>query len=172
MSIPAQFAYTYESKQQLEKPVNNASHMSVTTRDDPNFKWQNSGQKTSRGQTIWVRATKRRVTPEYKAFLAAEKTRRESELDILSKLIGQMTMVSSAPGSNGRGNYATSLITGKPSYERKQEAAAAAAHAAQLKAEINMISAMLSSTRMDGGRKSMRMNKNKSRAHRYTVRKN
>lgn len=150
-AVPAQFVYTYESKQQSEKPANNATHLSVATRNDPNFKWQNSGQRTTRGATIWVRATKRRVTPEYKAFLAAEKARREAEFESLAGLLGSMSMATNASGA--KNNYALSLATGEPSFVRQQRLAAAAQQAQQLKAEINQLSAMMAASGMEGGKK-------------------
>jgi hypothetical protein len=169
MAAPAQFIYTYESKQQADRPANNATYITASTRDDPNFKWQNSGQKTSRGATIWVRATKRRITPEYKAFLAAEKARRAAELDVISGLIGQISMA--APGSNNinnnRGNYGRSLITGLTKNQRKQ----AAAQAAKLKAEINALNAMMAGIGMEGGKKRRHTRRKAHTKRRHTHRK-
>jgi hypothetical protein len=170
MSLPAQFAYTYESKQQSERPANNATYLTSATQNDPNFKWQNSGQRTSRGATVWVRATKRRVTPEYKAFLGAEKARREAEFDILSGLLSSMSMTTS-PTNTGKNNYATSLITGKPGFVRREELAAAAQQAAQLKSEINALSSMLASSGMEGGKKRRHTKRRHHSKHRHTRRR-
>ena len=171
-AVPAQFVYTYESKQQSEKPNNNATHLSAATRNDPNFKWQNSGQRTSRGATVWVRATKRRVTPEYKAFLAAEKARREAELDSLAGLLSSMSMATS--GTSNKNNYALSLATGEPSYARQQRLAAAAQQAtqqaAQLKAEINQLSAMMAASGMEGGKKRRHTKRHRHSKRRHTRR--
>ena len=168
-AIPAQFVYTYESKQQAERPANNATHVSATTRDDPNFKWQNSGQRSSRGATVWVRATRRRVTPEYKAFLAAEKARREAEFDMLSGLLSSMSMATAGPSN--KNNYALSLTTGEPSFVRQQRLAAAAQQAQQLKAEINQLSAMMAASGMEGGKK-RRHTKRKHHTKRRHTRRN
>lgn len=164
MAVPAQFTYTYESRMQAERPANNASHVSAATRNDPNFKWQNSGQRGSRGQTVWVRATKRRVTPEYKAFLAAEKARREAEFDMLSGLMGQMSMA--APGASTTNNsYAVSLATGMSLNQRR----AVEAQATQLRSEINALTAMMAASGMEGGRK--RKTLRSTRRHRHTKRR-
>jgi hypothetical protein len=167
MAAPAQFVYTYESKTQADKPANNATHITATTRNDPNFYWQNSGQER-RGAKVWVRATKRRVTPEYKAYLASEKARREAEFDVLAGLLGSMTMASS--GTGNKNNYALSLTTGEPSFVRQQRLAAAAQQAQQLKAEIDMLSAMLTETL--GGGKKRRHTKRRHHSKRRHTRRN
>lgn len=167
-AIPTQFAYTYESRMQSERPANNATYMTPVTRDDPNFRWQNSGQRTTRGQTVWVRATRRRMTPEYKAFLAAEKASREAQLDMLSGLLGTMSM--SPPGSNGRGNYAASLISGMTANQRKNAEEKAKKQAAQLKAEINELTAMMGSTGMEGGKKRRHTKRRSHTKRRHTRR--
>lgn len=169
MSLPAQFSYTYESKQQSERPANNATYLTAATRNDPNFKWQNSGQKSSRGTTVWVRATRRRITPEYKAFLADEKARREAELDVLSGLIGQiaLTVPGSNNNSNNRGNYARSLATGMTKNQRKQ----ASAQASKLKAEINALNAMMSGMGMKGGKKRRHTKRKAHTKRRHTRRR-
>jgi hypothetical protein len=159
-AVPAQFTYTYESRMQAERPANNASHVSAATRNDPNFKWQNSGQKGSRDQTVWVRATRRRVTPEYKAFLAAEKARRMAEFDVLAGLMGQMSMA--APTSRATNGYATSLATGMTANQRR----AVEAQATQLRSEIDMLTAMMGAAGMEGGKKHRG-----TRRHRHTKRR-
>lgn len=146
MAVPAQFVYTYESKTQIEKPANNATYISSMTKNDPNFLWQNSGQRARAG-TVWVRATKRRVTPEYKAYLAAEKSRREAEFDFLSGLIGQMSMGTSSASMGN--SYAASLSTGLTLNQRR----VAEAQAAHLKTEINAINSMMAKVGMEGGKK-------------------
>jgi hypothetical protein len=150
-TIPAQFVYSYESKQQQERPANNASYITASTRGDPNFKWQNSGQER-RGIKVWVRATKRRITPEYKAFLASEKARREAEFATLTGLLSSLSM-STSETNNKENNYAKSLISGKPSFVRRNETQRAAQQAARLKMEINELAAMMSAAGMEGGKK-------------------
>lgn len=165
MAAPAQFIYTYESRTQLEKPADNATHMSVATRNDPNFLWQNSGQRARAG-TVWVRATKRKVTPEYKSYLLAEKAKREAEFDFLSGIIGQMKM--SEPNNNKymKNGYAASLMSGMS----LNQIMAAKAQADKLSAEIDAISAMLDMTGMGGGKK-RRSTRRKHSKRRQTHRK-
>ena len=89
MAAPVEFIYTYEEKRQEKKPNNNATYISTATRNDPNFMWQNTGQKTGRGQTIWIRATKRKIKPEYKEYLAAKKARNNAEMNALATMMSE-----------------------------------------------------------------------------------
>lgn len=66
MGIPPKYTYTYDKKQQKKRPNNNATYLSAATIDDPNFKWQNSGERTKRGAIVWIRAKKRTLTSTYK----------------------------------------------------------------------------------------------------------
>lgn len=164
--IPTQFEYTYESKTQSERPANNATHLTTASiKNDPNFYWQNSGQER-RGAKIWVRATRRKVTPAYKAYLAAEKARREAEFDVLSGLLGKISMATSGSTNNKENNYATSLITGMTRNQRRQ----AATQAQQLKSEINQLSAMLAASGMEGGKKHRHTKRRHHSKHRHTRR--
>lgn len=162
-SPPAQFLYTYETKTQSDRPVNNATYLSAMTKDDPNFYWQNSGQ-VRRGAKVWVRATKRKITPAYKSFLASEKAKRESELEFISGLVGQMSMIRpTSNNNNDRENYAKSLITGMTTEERKR----AMEQAAKLKLEINALSDLMASSGMEGGKK-RRQTRRKHTKRRHT----
>jgi hypothetical protein len=168
-AVPAQFVYTYESKTQAEKPANNATYMSSVTRNDPNFLWQNSGQRARSG-TVWVRATKRRITPEFKAYLAAEKAKREAEFDFLSGILGQMKMNNTNNTMKIENSYAASLTTGMTANQRRE----VQAQAARLKADINTITSLLKTTGMEGmeGGKKRRHTKRKSHSKRRHTRRN
>ena len=104
MAAPVGFIYTYEEKRQEKKPNNNATYISTATQNDPNFMWQNTGQKTSRGQTIWRRATKRKIRPEYKAYLADKKAHNNAKMNALATMLSEAnfgTNVKYKVGPNG-----------------------------------------------------------------------
>jgi hypothetical protein len=171
MAIPTQYTYVFEERAQSEKPANNASHISAATRNDPAFKWHHSG-KERRGLPIWQRAKQRKVTAEYKAFLATEKARREAALNELAGLMGQMSMATAAASTGN--NYALSLTTGEPSFVRQQRLIAAAEQtrlqAAQLKAEINEITRLMGDTGMGGGKKRRHTKRHRHSKRRHTRR--
>ena len=104
MAAPVEFMYTYEKKTKKNKPENNATYTSTATHNDPIFMWQNTGQKNGRGQTIWRRATKRKITPEYKAYLADKKAHNNAKMNALASMLSETnfgTNVKYKVGPNG-----------------------------------------------------------------------
>ncbi len=65
---PPEYIYTYETVARSEKPKNDETYKTGKAKDDKEFNWKKSGNKTKRGLTIWVRAIKRTENPAYKAY--------------------------------------------------------------------------------------------------------
>jgi hypothetical protein len=160
MSLPpVMWEYThYEQKVQHAKPMDDASHKTAKTRDDPNFNWHSSGRE-HRGMTVWVRATKRRLSPAYKEYLLKRKHDIESALSGLSGMRIGNGSAQNLFNKEGFVKYSKSLTTGKSGNILKREAEHAM-HAEKAAEELSSIMALLG---MEGGKKTRKARKSRRR---------
>jgi chromosome condensin MukBEF ATPase and DNA-binding subunit MukB len=153
MAAPSEYVYTFEKIVKKEKPENNATHTSHSPllAADPMSIWHNSGEK-QRGLTIWKRAKSKKISPEYRAFLKQQEMAKKSQLNELTRMIGQMRVNSPSP-SNNENNipFGTVLASGKTSKEIKNELKK---EKNRLESEVNQLTKMLET--MGGSRKTLR----------------
>jgi hypothetical protein len=141
------YVYTYEKRASRLPPPNNATYRKPSNpeaRNAPLFEWHNSGEK-QRELTIWIRAKKKSINPEYKRKLADERAKLKAELNSLTGLLSSMSMA-----TNGRYESKNAFVQGLrtgvlPNTIRKQRETAqeAAQKATQLNAEIAEIDSLL-----------------------------